>query len=90
MTYTSNVDAFCVEESDGITRSLDEHYGGMNDVKEDPYGAWLAIQNQASRIAELEADKEAQTYQLSKAFGDLDRAEDKIKSLIKRKGTSNE
>ena len=30
---------------DGIIRGLDEHYDSMEDVRQDPYGAWLAIQN---------------------------------------------
>ena len=40
---------------DGIRRSYDEHYDTMMDVKEDPTGAWQAIQKQAARIEELEA-----------------------------------
>ena len=35
---------------DGIRRSYDEHYDTMMDVKEDPTGAWQAIQKQAARI----------------------------------------
>ena len=49
------MDAFNVKGPDGITRSLSEHYDGQKDVEQDPYGAWLAIQNQAARIEALEA-----------------------------------
>jgi len=52
---TDEVDPFNVNGIDGILRPLDEHYDNRNDVRQDPYGAWLAIQNQAARIAELEA-----------------------------------
>ena len=41
---------------DGIVRSLDEHYDTMMDVEQDPTGAFMAIQAQAARIAELEAE----------------------------------
>ena len=30
---------------DGIFRTFDEHYDNMQDVEQDPYGAWLAIQH---------------------------------------------
>lgn len=53
------MDAFSVKGPDGITRSLSEHYDGMKDVEQDPYGAWLAIQNQAARIEALEQDLKA-------------------------------
>jgi NAD(P)H-dependent FMN reductase len=49
------MDAFFVIGPDGIMRSLSEHYDEQRDVEQDPYGAWLAIQNQADRIEELEA-----------------------------------
>lgn len=39
------IDAFHIRGPDGVVRGLDEHYGGMKDVEEDAYGAWLAIQN---------------------------------------------
>lgn len=55
---TDEVDPFNVKGIDGILRPLDEHYDGLKDVESDPYGAWLAIQNQAARIAELEAERE--------------------------------
>lgn len=48
-------EAFHVKGPDGVTRTLDEHYDTQKDVEQDPYGAWLAIQNQATRVAELEA-----------------------------------
>jgi hypothetical protein len=40
---------------DGIPRSLDEHYDTLSDVEQDPCGAHKAIQDQAARIKELEA-----------------------------------
>ena len=61
-------EAFHVKGPDGVTRTLDEHYDTQKDVEQDPYGAWLAIQNQATRIAELEASlfatvqREAETH----------------------------
>ncbi len=44
-----------VKSPDGILRSYDEHYDTMMDVKQDPTGAWQAIQKQHDRIEELEA-----------------------------------
>jgi hypothetical protein len=49
------VDPFNVRGTDGVLRDLSEHYDGMRDVEQDCYGAWLAIQNQHTRIKELEA-----------------------------------
>ncbi len=49
-------DPFHVKGPDGVTRNLDEHYDTQKDVEQDPYGAWLAIQNQAASIDELEAE----------------------------------
>ena len=40
---------------DGIRRSFDEHYDTMMEVEQDPTGAHHAIQNQHTRIEELEA-----------------------------------
>ena len=39
---------------DGIRRNYDEHYDTMMDVKQDPTGAWQAIQMQHYRIQKLE------------------------------------
>lgn len=49
------VDELHVKGVDGVIRSLNEHYDTLRDVDQDPYGAWLAIQNQADRIEALEA-----------------------------------
>ena len=49
-------DALHVKGPDGVVRTLGEHYDGMSDVEKDPYGAWLAIQNQSTRIEALEAE----------------------------------
>jgi len=51
----ADVDAFHVKGIDGVIRGLDEHYDDMNDVRQDPYGAWLAIQNQHAEIERLRA-----------------------------------
>ena len=55
------IDGLYVRGDDGVIRSLDEHYDTQKDVEQDPYGAWLAIQNlwvdretKIARIAELE------------------------------------
>ena len=45
-----------VTGSDGVRRSLDEHYDCLRDVQQDPCGAHCAIHAQAMRIAELEAE----------------------------------
>ena len=39
--------------SDGIERDLDEHYGCISDVKDDPTGARLAIQDLWAEIERL-------------------------------------
>ena len=41
--------------TDGLMRDLDEHYISMNDVSEDPHGAWEAIQLLWEEKVELEA-----------------------------------
>ena len=68
---TDIVDPFHVKGIDGILRPLSKHCDSKGDVEQDPYGAWLAIQNQATeierlraRVAELEAAAE-----LNPAFG---------------------
>lgn len=55
---TDIVDELHVRGIDGIIRSLNEHYDGQRDVEQDPYGAWLAIQNQAAEITRLRAKLE--------------------------------
>jgi hypothetical protein len=40
--------------TDGLMRDLDEHYICMNDVSEDPHGAWEAIQLLWEKKVELE------------------------------------
>ena len=62
------IDAFHVKSPvDGITRGLNEHYDSKQDVQQDPYGAWLAIQNLWNGREELEAEnarlREAQAWQ---------------------------
>lgn len=56
------VDPLHVRGSDGEIRPLDEHYDSVGDVRQDPYGAWLGLQNLSTeleardaRVAELEA-----------------------------------
>ena len=44
-TTEAVVDPFHVKGPDGILRGLNEHYDSRGDVEQDPYGAWLAIQN---------------------------------------------
>jgi hypothetical protein len=50
--------AFFVKGNDGITRTLDEHYDCQSDVEQDPYGAWLAIQNLSARLEAVEAERD--------------------------------
>lgn len=45
-----------IKGCDGIYRTYDEHYDVPSDIDQDPYGAWDAIQKQAVRIDELEAE----------------------------------
>ena len=40
---------------DGVIRRVDEHYDGKSDVEQDPYGAWLAIQNLCAALDAAEA-----------------------------------
>ena len=53
---TDTVDALHVKGPDGIIRALDEHYDALETVKQNPYGAWLAIQNLSDRLSEVEAE----------------------------------
>ena len=55
------IDHLHARGTDGVIRTLDEHYNSQKDVDQDPYGAWLAIQNlwtsletSQTRVRELE------------------------------------
>ena len=66
------VDPFHVKGPDGVIRPLDEHYDGMQDVEQDPYGAWLAIQNLCARLAEVENERDDARKLQAKDFELLD------------------
>ena len=48
-------DELKVQGIDGVWRAYDEHFDCMSDVKDDPHGAWEAIQKQHARIEALQA-----------------------------------
>lgn len=66
---------------DGIRRSYDEHYDTMMDVEQDPTGAWQAIQKQADRIEELEAENKKLRLEVYHANDVADVSIDKAKEL---------
>ena len=51
----SDIGIITVLGDDGIRRRYNEHYDTIMSIINDPTGAWLAIQEQAKRIEELEA-----------------------------------
>jgi hypothetical protein len=69
MTDTTEavVDPFHAKGRDGILRGLNEHYDSRGDVEQDPYGAWLAIQN----LWEERDTLAARVKQLEDALGDV-------------------
>ena len=75
------MDDMHVKGADGIIRSLSEHYDAQRDVEQDPYGAWLAIQNQATRIEALEA-RIAKADALADAFEDFNAKIDKARAPV--------
>jgi len=56
MSDSMTIDDLTVIGIDGIRRSFDEHYDTMMEVEQDICGAHHAIQNQHTRIEELEAE----------------------------------
>jgi len=70
---SDNSDPFHVMGNDNVIRTLDEHYDGKKDVEQDPYGAWLAIQNQAARIEELKAERDTLKAKLEAAVDILEK-----------------
>jgi hypothetical protein len=66
-TSAETISPLTVRGPDGVTRSLSEHYDGQKDVEQDPYGAWLAIQNLSARVAELEAENAELRARVEKA-----------------------
>lgn len=86
--------AFHVIGPDGIRRTLDEHYDCQKDVEQDPYGAWLAIQN-LSEIARMvldlherataaEAERDALKAKLDEALKVLASTDNRLDALRHR------
>jgi hypothetical protein len=59
---------------DGNWISFDEYYDTQMEVARDPCGAHMAIQNQAARIAELEAERDAALVVIRLAYDEGYRA----------------
>ena len=77
---TDIVDPFHVKGIDGILRPLSKHCDSKGDVEQDPYGAWLAIQNQATEIERLRRTIDA-AFKLGRIVGFLGEDEGLIEAF---------
>ena len=67
--------------TDGLMRDLDEHYISMNDVSEDPHGAWEAIQLLWEKKVDLEARNDKLVYAVAYATQKFTRQQARIAEL---------